>query len=295
MLSHVHEQAPSARFRAFVKENALPSRSDESKPSTYVPQSVLESYWTREEISDALDLDDSQANPVVETIGNQYLKVFSTLVYGFGRRKERKKYIDMFMEFKVCDSQMPLTTYPEAFPRGKGWLSNFMFEKFRRHQWIFCPMTLCRGIFGSTLADEMILPILGKEPLLRSSAASAWSRIRIHPEYQFLQPSDPTKDAHFTLKTYGREHYDCYAQEVAAYKGLQLASPGTAVVKALSSYTWKATHNIVLEYPDRGTLDDFYTAQSPPISFNDTRLFWTHMSDLLGALRDVRQQVKSRP
>lgn len=238
----MHQTTPPARFRGFVDKHALYSHSDESQSSKYVPQSVLESCWTRGEISNTLELVGSQTETFVDTIRDQYLKVFSTLVFSLNTRKDYKKYIEILIKSKLDDSHLPFTTYPDGFPRDR--LANLAFESIRRNQWIFCPMAFRYGAFGETLTNEMVLPFLEKEPLhVRSSAASMCSRVRIHPECQHLQPSDPTQDAQFFLKTYDRKHYDYYAQELAAYKELQLTHCGTDEVETRSMATRRCHHS----------------------------------------------------
>lgn len=63
----------------------------------------------------------------------------------------------------------------------------------------------------------------------------------------------------------------------------------TGVIKFYGCYTHGTTHNIILEYANGGTLENFFETVVPP-SFPEERYqFWMAIASLVGVLTELRQ------
>ena len=54
-------------------------------------------------------------------------------------------------------------------------------------------------------------------------------------------------------------------------------------------YTHGLTSNIILEYADGGTLDQFFATVPPPSTPEDRYQFWFALASLVGTLADLRE------
>jgi hypothetical protein len=66
-----------------------------------------------------------------------------------------------------------------------------------------------------------------------------------------------------------------------------------SLIKLLGSYKQGDTYNILLEYADRGTLEDFFQTTRPPSLGEDIILFWSRLFNVIKAL--LRIHSAERP
>ena len=90
----------------------------------------------------------------------------------------------------------------------------------------------------------------------------------------------------YVLKTYNTSDAKRYYEnEVQAFK--KIASKDRedkSIIQFLGSYKQSDTYNILLEYADCLTLEDFFRNVTPPSFSKDIALFWQRFFDLLKAL-----------
>lgn len=88
------------------------------------------------------------------------------------------------------------------------------------------------------------------------------------------------------LKTYrSRDAKEHYTSEVKAFKAL---IPGGALGKSIigfhGSFVQDGTYNVLLEYADRGTLEDYLHTTAPPTTGEDVYRFWGALFNVIKAL-----------
>jgi len=93
----------------------------------------------------------------------------------------------------------------------------------------------------------------------------------------------------FVVKTYlGRNAVKSWESEIAAFEKLRTGTIETPnVIKFYSSFMHGTTHNIILEYADKGSLADWIRRTLAPVGGQDTLRFWTGVLGLTRGLRDL--------
>ena len=104
----------------------------------------------------------------------------------------------------------------------------------------------------------------------------------------------------YVLKTYRfRDAKDNYETEVKAFRALM---PGGALGKSIigfyGSYEQDGSYNVLLEYADRGTLEDYLQNTPPPTTGDDIHMFWSALFNVIRALKlihNVQGDQKNDP
>ena len=91
------------------------------------------------------------------------------------------------------------------------------------------------------------------------------------------------------VKTYrGKDAKDYFNVETHAFKALFNGNnPATNVVGFYHSFVRGDIYNLVLEYADRGTLEDLMKNTWPPDTGPDIRVFWQQLFELLRGLSAI--------
>ncbi|KAL8878006.1 MAG: hypothetical protein Q9198_004096 [Flavoplaca austrocitrina] len=221
-----------------------------------------------------------------ERARSNYLRPFAILLaIGYGIM------IRHFVEHReLQDQSLPFTTEPEGFPKTS---TQNLFEAFYKEQWQFCAVPLEYDM-RDYLADDYILPITAKEQISGGGSAILY-KITVDEAYNKLKPAD---DAHtaarsrntntFTLKTYrtpdARKYFE---NERNAFEQLRYGGgPPENIIKYYGSFARHGTYNIILEYADRGTLDDYMKNTAEPKTVIEIRSFW---ENFLASMRGLVQ------
>ena len=159
----------------------------------YVPVSDLREYWTSARISrvlhafsgDRLDID-------VSVIRQQYLRIFSTLVYT-GPNAVRNLQ-PLFISRKLTDESLPWRFRPNAWPDEKFFRE--FFKEIASNQWQFFPLDFRpEHLHDLFVDDECILPIDSPTEIAHS-ALTAVQRFDIHDDYNHLERVWPSNTFH---------------------------------------------------------------------------------------------------
>jgi hypothetical protein len=247
----------------------------------------------------------------IELLEKHYIRVFTILILiGKGR------YIERFVQHKnLRDIHLPFLEKPAHFPvdpTDPSFLETF-FKSFLEQQFAFCPHHFGCNENSLKLEDHCILPIISKEVLGHGGSAAIY-RITLHPHYDQLSPAgeasqvisnryswlmalplrkDQIYNARpantYVLKTYNTKDADSYyANEVDAFMKLSTKKGvDENLIKLLGSYKQGDTYNILLEYADRGTLEDFFQKTNPPSLGHDILLFWSRLFNVIKALQRI--------
>lgn len=92
------------------------------------------------------------------------------------------------------------------------------------------------------------------------------------------------------LKTYqSSESARAYFEnEVNAFKKLSRSDGyDNSIIKFHGNYTQGNTHNILLEYADKGDLEEYFWRELPPTLSEEIGEFWKEMFSILDALKTI--------
>ncbi|MCJ1271366.1 hypothetical protein MMC22_011266 [Lobaria immixta] len=225
----------------------------------------------------------------VDSLESQYIRVFTILtLIGKGT------YIERVVEFPhLRDSQLPFLKRPCHFPIDPN--DSTFWDQFYEKQFAFCPHYF-RLNESSMLEDPYILPIISKEALAQGGSAAIY-KIKLHPLYDQLNPASDVPEANrarpantYVLKTYNtKDAHDYYRNEVDAFKKLTEKPTDQSLIKFLGAYKQGDIYNILLEYADCGTLEDYFQTVSPPSLGEDIIRFWKGLLNVIKALSRIHE------
>lgn len=88
-----------------------------------------------------------------------------------------------------------------------------------------------------------------------------------------------------TLKRYvTKDAENQYTQEVQGYRKVGYAA---SVIGFYGSYIHGDSYNILLEFADKGNLEEYFRNESPPSNREDIVKFWEGLFQLIKALRAI--------
>jgi serine/threonine protein kinase len=93
----------------------------------------------------------------------------------------------------------------------------------------------------------------------------------------------------FVLKTYNTsEAENHYNAECAAFRHLK---PNPSIIGFHGSFIRGDTYNILLEYADKGTLEDYFEKEVPPTEGEEIIEFWASLFSILHALYQIQNVI----
>ena len=94
----------------------------------------------------------------------------------------------------------------------------------------------------------------------------------------------------FVLKTYHTIEADQYFyNEVEAFRRLRRGSYYTNIIHFYGSFIQNGTFNIILDFADQGTLEEYFQNVFPPTSGKDIEHFWASLCGILKALIHIHE------
>src|SRR2546423_9385737 len=101
----------------------------------------------------------------------------------------------------------------------------------------------------------------------------------------------------YVLKTYrskdAKEHYN---SEVRAFKALMHGdSLGKSIIGFYGSYIQDGTYNVLLQYADRGTLEEYLATTPSPTTGEDIYRMWSGVFNLIKALKSIHDVEPINP
>ncbi|KAL8792768.1 MAG: hypothetical protein Q9195_004655 [Heterodermia aff. obscurata] len=197
--------------------------------------------------------------------------------------------INHFVRYSsLTDKRLPFRTRPEDFPHSA---DPEFFDKFHVQQWQFC-VTDLEYKMDLHLHQEEILPIIEKKEIGRGGNATVF-KIVVASEYNKLVPhrlKTPERPRHlrdtFVLKTYrGPDAKEQHQAEHDAFINLRYnGKPSPFIIAYYGSFVDDNTYNIILEFADRGNLDEFMSAMPPPTTEENMIELWDRLSKITHGL-----------
>lgn len=152
------------------------------QPAPFVPQSVLLDFWTIDKIRTVCIQADLSISPT--TILQQYLTVFSILVYLSRTQNQSLELFEILVSNSRDDSTLPWTEVPSWLDGHFNSHERLIFDAFLEKQWPFCPVLLSpkkplsnakqdrRRIFPFGDQKAMGTPSVGREATVCSVAVN---------------------------------------------------------------------------------------------------------------------------
>lgn len=89
----------------------------------------------------------------------------------------------------------------------------------------------------------------------------------------------------FMLKRYPtKEGETDYLKEVNGYRSVKHAD---SIIKFFGSYIHGNERNVLLEYADKGSLEDFFRSETPPSHGGEIIKFWEGLFSLIKGLKAI--------
>ncbi|KAL1619885.1 hypothetical protein SLS54_006484 [Diplodia seriata] len=249
---------------------------------SYVPQQrVVEYFKASKTISQLLQRlkPDGGLEAYQSTISKEYPKVLCVLlIIGQGRQ------IETFVRYtSLCDTRLPFDHKPANFPFAYD--GSDFFGRFKEVQWQFCAQPLTYNM-NLVYEDARILPIMTKDPIGRGGTSNIF-KITLPQAYDELEPHGSSEKKHagfrhahtYVVKTYcTRDAKSLYSNEIRAFRRVLAAGSNQGFVPGLigfhGNFTHGGTHNVLLEYADKGTLEQYFNDVPPPTTEEDILSFW---------------------
>ncbi|OCL06940.1 hypothetical protein AOQ84DRAFT_67856, partial [Glonium stellatum] len=293
------------KFFQFVEGKSQPGVcGNESGIAVFLPESDLKDYFADDDrLRGILKLlfENQTPFPIRFTqIRNRYLKVFAILLCA-----EAGNWITHFEHYdSLSDEKLPFYQPPENFPPEIG--APGLFKEFQERQWRFCApkLNFARSKVWKPLR---VLPIISKEPLGAGGSAATF-KVVVHPEYDNLDTKrNSKKDSNRDSNTYVLKQYntsdaeaEC-AKEDGAFERLNTmhhrvrsgitGNRESAIIGFYGSFEQGGKHNVILEYANGGTLEDYFKRNSPPSTAQGIYLFWEALLKLGRALTAIHNQT----
>ncbi|KAL8963800.1 MAG: hypothetical protein Q9183_004945, partial [Haloplaca sp. 2 TL-2023] len=175
---------------------------------------------------------------------------------------------------ELRDTYLPFETEPKCFPKSG---TQNLFELFQVQQWQFCAVPL-EYEMSDKFGDDSILPVTDKEEIASGGSAFLY-KITVDEAYNELKPADDAKTEAksrspniFALKTYRRspDAQEYFENERKGFIQLRYGDrPPANIIEYYGSFIRGETYNILLEYADLGTLDDYMEKVAEPKTDNE--------------------------
>ncbi|CAK4030412.1 SPS1, Serine threonine kinase [Lecanosticta acicola] len=196
----------------------------------------------------------------------------------------KTKYIRFFTKRNtLLDNRLPFEARPKDFPTSPSDPS--FFENFKKHQWRFCAPDL-EGRSGRRFDDEEILPISELKKAGGGGSATVY-KATIHTEHDRLRKAAGNC---YALKTF-RPGEDDFQREVDAFDKITGQGMRTTenIIEFCGAFEYRETLNIVLEYAEGGTLEQYSQTNQPPSDGKSIIDFWEAIFGLCHALHRIHE------
>lgn len=94
----------------------------------------------------------------------------------------------------------------------------------------------------------------------------------------------------FVLKTYHKTEAEQYFyNEVEAFRRLRRGTSDPNIIHFYGSFIQNGTYNVILDFADRGTLEEYFQTVFPPTSGKDIEHFWASLCGIFKALIHIHE------
>jgi hypothetical protein len=310
---------PIHDFLEWLRDNVLLAIKDSrtQEIASFVPVNEAKAYLAENRSTRLEDILDELFNPLEppfdsDTILNSYVAVFCILL-----EMEKGTAIADFVNHDLNDQKLPFDPNhepPPGFPPDTG--AGGFYKLFCERQWRFCVPSFQKNM-GKVFQVDRILPIAYNEKIADGGSGAIIQMIKLHSSYNLLagrttvvwrpqnrirdigtdwtqNPNDPLANT-FALKSYlspdAARNYEC---EVEAFRRVN-RPPNPHLIGFYGNYIIKGhSYNLILEYADQGTLEEYFEKTAPPCEEEDIVKFWTGMFGILKAIDGIHKSAPRR-
>ncbi|KAK3687787.1 hypothetical protein B0T22DRAFT_378036 [Podospora appendiculata] len=272
-------------FSDWVQLNQVCGIDGTGNGAYYVSPDALDEYWDNERINNVL-LASSNVRPInvsVSDIRRRFIHIFSTLLY-----ISKVSYITNFFSAKLDDHNLPLEDQRDVFSTSdegtKAW------EHFNKFQFLFNPLQFGPGlVHNRTIPPKCILPLdprpiiisggEGNKPVLKKYTLQKASKLANIPNHTIV------------MKEFNLDEDDSgytFDNEMEAYIALEnnqhLDAASEYFLQYYGSFKQNGKGFLLLEYADRGSLDQFFSKEQPPHEWDELYEFWSALLNLIRGL-----------
>ncbi|RFU24317.1 hypothetical protein B7463_g12025, partial [Scytalidium lignicola] len=289
MSQHVRGTRPAlVEYFQWEAQSWVQGISGEEK-TYFMPIEKAKAYFTAngsKELSKILiELFNSNLPPVdPDLILRTHTAIFCILL-----RIGQGKWIDYFARYEeLSDRRLPFdaTHPPIEFPNEDPTL----LQKFCEKQWMYCVPIFDDRMLHRHFGPQRLLPITYKEFYGVERMAEKYV-IRLYGSNNKLlrRSSDTSRDKvdanTFTLKRYpSKESRAQYEEEVNGFRSVRNVD---SIIKFYGSFSHGDECNILLEYADRGSLEEYFKNEQPPSRAIDIIKFWASLFQLIKGLKAI--------
>ena len=252
-----------------------------------------------QKLLDAVFAGSEKDAPDADTILADYLRPFLILVLlGHGRGR---LILHFLKHAALEDKRLPFQELPHGFPKSVD--EPDLFAAFCKLQWQFCPVEL-KFNMRQVLCSDHILPLQYEKTLAGGGSAVTY-KIKVDAEYNRLEHPDPRKWVRhdprlrsvllteykdtleenrdiYVIKSYQTEEaQEYYDRECGGFRKLK-HNPN--IIGFYGNFMWDNSRNIILEYADRGTLEDYMRKYDRPYHVRDFGQVWGNYLSILHGL-----------
>lgn len=165
---HVHENLKlghTAQDTAISDRQTVQDTAISDPSSQYVTTEVLQQYWTSARVTEVLQATSNYLLPIKDICQN-YLQIFSILVWISQTESSYVRYLSYFTENAKDDSSLPLTQRPSFLPATRD--ADDFYKCFSEDQFKFCPVKLSHKsgrMHNRKLHPRQILPFTVEKTL----------------------------------------------------------------------------------------------------------------------------------
>lgn len=91
----------------------------------------------------------------------------------------------------------------------------------------------------------------------------------------------------FVLKTYLTHAEEYYHSEIEAFKKIKKHPGSSNLITFYGGYQQGKTYNLILEYADKGSLENYFSETIPPADGKAIVNFWSGLFGIIGALKAI--------
>ncbi|KAH6672041.1 hypothetical protein B0J14DRAFT_85731 [Halenospora varia] len=286
---HHYYSKPFQTFYRWLEENYKSSGNQGDAP--FLPYDLLSDHLESNECEALKTLlgafNQGRAVPIsAKEVVSAYSKIFCILIW-VGKIESLPVFMgcddlnDQHLPFKFHDrpSQFPIDPTAPRF-----------FEEFCQAQWRFCPPTFDANC-NRRLEKEYVLPFTKKKQIAKGASATI-STIEIYPLYNalpLLANATNGSATIFALKTYqGRDAEKSWSNEVQTFQKLRDVGSSPNVIGFYTAFKHGSTWHCILEYADRGSLEQYLRLNMPPKDKINIARLWKRVLGLIRGLKDLQ-------
>ncbi|KAF4633133.1 hypothetical protein G7Y89_g4984 [Cudoniella acicularis] len=263
---------------------------------SFMPLENLKSYFTANDcrelnkiLTEVFKTDFPPVDP--DLVLRDHTAIFCILL-----RIGQGQYIEHFAQYEeLSDRRLPFdpSRPPAELPAVDD--DPTFLERFCEKQRMYCVPIFDGHMLHKNFGRQRFLPITSKEPREIEGQAQRYIITLYGPHNRLIPPAQAQQmnaaNANtFVLKRYpGKEHEAVYREEVNGFRSVKQAD---SIIKFYGSYIHGDEYNILLEFAEKGTLEQYFALESPPSRGGDIVKFWEALFRLIKGLKAVHSVRK---